>query len=192
MSTRSVRVCIPAAAAATRQGFFRFALCGLGNVVPPDAHFSFLWPDPGAAGRAALLFLAACKRGDISIGRDVSRLIARAVWSSRYEMRHPLNAVADGSSSQWVVLAHGGGDLSHEQFLAALPLDTCAYVLVRLDPPETRRLMFVLWMPHTAFLKHKMVHAAAKFSVLRQVGAVDLEVHASEPAELSLDELRGR
>ncbi len=172
-------------AKATKQGFFRFVLCGVGTT-----NCSFVWPDPGAACKAALLFLLACRKGDIAIHRDVARLIATNVRNSRYEMRKEGVATADANAAQIVVLECGRANLGFQQFVSALPQNECRFALVRVDAEpgftSVTKLMVLVWTPDGAKIRQKMIYSGAKifFSKCVRAAIVDFEIRASELEEI--------
>jgi cofilin len=93
-----------------------------------------------------------------------------------------------------VVVSIGQRDKTWEDFIAQLPSNECRFGLFDLEYMDSTRnirlgkLVFVLWAPELCFVKYKTVYASSLIIIRRKV-SWDLEVQASEAADLLLEEV---
>lgn len=91
----------------------------------------------------------------------------------------------------------GGQSSSYNDFVCSLPDGQCRYAVYDYEyrSPErgaTKKMVFLLWAPDHSGVKPKMMYASTKDFFKGFLDGIGAELQASEPAEISEDEIRER
>ena len=156
-------------AKAANEGFFDFLVVSFADVTGPCSWKSerlMVWPAPCQVDKVVMLFLMACRRGEIPVGRDCARMIARLVWVSRREMTCEWTSFPSKEKRQLGVVHTGVGKEKLEHVLSE---EQCALVLVRDEKQEKLTLFF--WAPGRSSIKQQMLFSHSKSLLMSRLDA---------------------
>jgi len=93
--------------------------------------------------------------------------------------------------SQVVIDKTGAPSASYDEFLATLPANDCRYGVVNVNystPAEGDRskIVFILWVPETSKIKHKMIYAGTKDTVKKGFNGIQADVQGSDKSEVEI------
>ena len=90
-----------------------------------------------------------------------------------------------------VIEKEGAPNLGYDDFLNELPPDDCRYAAVAIDyslPSGDRsKLVFVLWCPENARVRHKMVYAGTKDTMKKALEGINLEIQGTDLSEITFE-----
>jgi len=110
----------------------------------------------------------------------------------RKKFKYIIFKLSDDNSE--IVVERAVESASYEEFVSALPHDTCRWAVFDFDfekPGEGQRtkICFISWSPDTAKIKLKMLYASSKDALRKKLIGVAAEIQATDLAEVSYDEV---
>ncbi|XP_060203619.1 actin-depolymerizing factor 7 [Lycium barbarum] len=96
-----------------------------------------------------------------------------------------------------VVEKLGGPEESYDDFSISLPADECRYAVFDFDFITTEncqksKIYFIAWSPESSRVRMKMVYASSKDRFKRELDGIQVELHATDPSEMSFDIIKAR
>jgi cofilin len=96
-----------------------------------------------------------------------------------------------------VVVEHvGGPNSTYEDFKSQLPEKDCRYAIFdyefQIDGGQRNKITFILWAPDSAPIKAKMMYTSTKDSIKKKLVGIQVEVQATDAAEISEDAVAER
>ncbi|KAL0248399.1 hypothetical protein GEMRC1_003635 [Eukaryota sp. GEM-RC1] len=90
----------------------------------------------------------------------------------------------------------GGRDATYEDFVGTLPENDSRYAVFDFefqhsDGPRNK-LLFIMWSPETSPVRSKMLYAATKDSIKRNLQGVAHEIQATDLSEIDYDTILSR
>ncbi|XP_019100178.1 PREDICTED: LOW QUALITY PROTEIN: putative actin-depolymerizing factor 11 [Camelina sativa] len=92
---------------------------------------------------------------------------------------------------QVIVETLGEREQSYDEFTASLPADDCRYAIFDFNfVAGESKTCFIAWSPKTARIRTKMIYASSNDRFKRELEGIQVEVHATDLTEMSLDGIR--
>ncbi|CAN6345030.1 unnamed protein product, partial [Urochloa humidicola] len=103
----------------------------------------------------------------------------------------------DEKKKMVVVEKVGEPVLNYDDFAAALPANECRYAIFDYDfvteeNCQKSKIFFIAWSPDTARVRSKMIYASSKERFKRELDGIQVELQATDSAEVGLDVIQGR
>nr|CAB3459975.1 unnamed protein product [Digitaria exilis]CAB3463680.1 unnamed protein product [Digitaria exilis] len=103
----------------------------------------------------------------------------------------------DDKKKMVVVEKVGEPVLNYDDFAAALPPNECRYAIFDYDfvteeNCQKSKIFFIAWSPDTARVRSKMIYASSKERFKRELDGIQVELQATDSAEVGLDVIQGR
>merc|ERR1711879_304947 len=101
------------------------------------------------------------------------------------------------ASNTEVVVEHvGGPNATYEDFKSQLPERDCRYAIFdyefQVDGGQRNKITFILWAPDSAPIKAKMMYTSTKDSIKKKLVGIQVEVQATDAAEIPEDAVAER
>jgi cofilin len=96
-----------------------------------------------------------------------------------------------------VVERVGKAGEDYEFFRSQLPENDCRYAVfdydfVTEDNCQKSKIFFIAWSPDTSPVRRKMIYSTSSYGFRRQLEGVHLEIQATDPTEIDIEELKSR
>ncbi|CAD6273209.1 unnamed protein product [Miscanthus lutarioriparius] len=103
----------------------------------------------------------------------------------------------DEKKKMVVVEQVGEPVLNYDDFAASLPANECRYAIFDYDfvteeNCQKSKIFFIAWSPDTARVRSKMIYASSKERFKRELDGIQVELQATDSAEVGLDVIQGR
>jgi len=103
----------------------------------------------------------------------------------------------DEKKKMVVVEKVGEPVLNYDDFAATLPANECRYAIFDYDfvteeNCQKSKIFFIAWSPDTARVRSKMIYASSKERFKRELDGIQVELQATDSAEVGLDVIQGR
>ncbi|XP_066364738.1 actin-depolymerizing factor 7-like [Miscanthus floridulus] len=103
----------------------------------------------------------------------------------------------DEKKKMVVVEQVGEPVLNYDDFAASLPANECRYAIfdynfVTEENCQKSKIFFIAWSPDTARVRSKMIYASSKERFKRELDGIQVELQATDSAEVGLDVIQGR
>ncbi|CAD6334852.1 unnamed protein product [Miscanthus lutarioriparius] len=103
----------------------------------------------------------------------------------------------DEKKKMVVVEQVGEPVLNYDDFAASLPTNECRYAIFDYDfiteeNCQKSKIFFIAWSPDTARVRSKMIYASSKERFKRELDGIQVELQATDSAEVGLDVIQGR
>ncbi|CAN6353521.1 unnamed protein product, partial [Urochloa humidicola] len=103
----------------------------------------------------------------------------------------------DEKKKMVVVEKVGEPVLNYDDFAVTLPANECRYAIFDYDfvteeNCQKSKIFFIAWSPDTARVRSKMIYASSKERFKRELDGIQVELQATDSAEVGLDVIQGR
>ena len=100
-------------------------------------------------------------------------------------------------SKEIIVEIVGERTATYEDFTNTLPENDCRFAVYDFDfttaedVPKSR-IFYILWSPDNAKVRSKMLYASSSEKFKRMLDGIQVEMHATDASEISLDAIKSR
>ncbi|PIN17087.1 Actin depolymerizing factor [Handroanthus impetiginosus] len=86
---------------------------------------------------------------------------------------------------------------TYDDFTVSLLDDECRYVVYDFDfmtneNCQKSKISLIAWSPNTSRMRSKMVYASSKDRFKRELNGIQVELQATDPSEMSIDNVKSR